>query len=148
MKTSIHTLYDYHDYPLEKTVVISCPQEYIDREFLHVVRPFKKMISIQTVQQGDVTMLKLVSDLPRYQKPMIPVTVGGNLFSKELEAQLPGHMVGESFDAAVDGGTVSVTILKATRTEFPSPTDEYEKVIRNRTCCDYGYVHGRLHQPA
>ena len=124
MKSFAKTLYDYRQYPLEKTARIACPQEHIDREFLHVTRRFKKQLPVETAQVGDVTLLKLESALPKFNRPMVPVTVGGGLFSAELEAQLPGHRVGERFTAQVDGQPVTVTIAKASRTEYPEPTDE------------------------
>lgn len=124
MKSTIQTLADYKQYPIEREVTISCPEEFIAKELRHVVRPFKKVVPVEVIEPGDVAMLKLESSLPKFNKSMVPVTIGGGLFCKELEDQVTGHKTGEAFSASVDGETVTVTVLKATRTQFPSPTDE------------------------
>ncbi len=124
MKSTIQMLADYKQFPIQREVTISCPEEFITKEFRHVVRPFKKVVPVEVAEPGDVAMLKLESSLPKFNKPMVPVTIGGGLFCKELEDQVAGHKVSETFAASVDGETVTVTVLKATRTQFPSPTDE------------------------
>lgn len=124
MKSTIQTLADYKQYPIEREVTISCPEEFITKELRHVVRPFKKVVPVEVAEPGDVAMLKLESSLPKFNKPMVPVTIGGGLFCKELEDQIAGHKVGETFAASADGEAVTVTVLKATRTQFPAPTDE------------------------
>lgn len=124
MKSYINTLADYREAPFEKNVVISCPQKHIDAQTKHLTRAFKKSQSVQTVENGDVTVLSLESGIEKFNKPTVFVTVGGGLFNAEFEEKLVGHSVGETFDITVDGNAVKVTVKQASRTVFPEPTDE------------------------
>ncbi len=127
MKSSINTLVDFKTAELNKTINISCPQEYIDRKMKHLSRKYKKMIPVSEVAKGDVVILTLSGNTEKFNKSHIPVTVGSGLFSRELENQLIGRSAGSKFTAEVDGNKVAVEIDKATRTIFPEPTDDMVK---------------------
>ena len=124
MKSYIHTLADYRLAPVEWEVIISCPREHLEKEVRHVVRPYKCTQEVSVIEKGDVALLKLDSTLPKFSKKAIPVTIGSGLLDAELEAQIPGHAVNETFCAKAQGVSVAVTILKCSRTIFPEPTDE------------------------
>ena len=124
MKSYINTLADYRKAPFEKEIVISCPQKHIEAQMKHLTRAYKKTQSVQTVENGDVTVLSLKSEIEKFNKPTVFVTVGGGLFNTELEKKLIGHSVGEPFSITVNGTAVKVTIKQASRTIFPEPTDE------------------------
>lgn len=124
MKSYINTLADYCEAPFEKEIVISCPQKHIDAQMKHLTRSFKKTQSVQTIEKGDVTVLSLVSEVEKFNKPTVFVTVGGGLFNAEFEKELIGHSVGETFEITVDGNAVKVTVKQASRIVFPEPTDE------------------------
>lgn len=124
MKSSINSLVDYRETPLEKNITVRCPKDHIQTQMKHLTRGYKKTEEVQTVEKGDVVILSLESELPKFNRPMVPVTVEGNLFDAELEKQLSGHSVGENFTVMVQGKTVTVTVKQASRTTFPEPTDE------------------------
>jgi len=124
MKSYINTLADYREAPFEKNVTIRCPEEHIAAQMKHLTRGFKKSVPVQTLEKGDVAMLSLSSELEKFNRPMIPITVGGNLFDEEFEKALVGHSVGESFTVTVQDKPVAVTVKQASRTVFPEPTDE------------------------
>jgi FKBP-type peptidyl-prolyl cis-trans isomerase (trigger factor) len=124
MKSKINTLADYRQAPFERQVVLHCPEEYVQTQLRHLTRAYKKTEPVTRVENGDVVVLAVESALPKFNRPMVPVTVGGKLYDEELEEQLPGHSVGETFQAQVQGETVTVTIRQASRTVFPEPTDE------------------------
>ncbi len=123
MKSKINSLADYRQAPFEREVVISCPEEYMEKQLRRLTRGGKKTESVSVLQKGDVAVLTLESKLPKFNRPMVPVTVGGGLYDAELEAQLIGHAVGETFPASVQGESVTVTVKQANRTVFPEPTD-------------------------
>ena len=123
MKSSINKLVDYRTVPMDWEVPLSCPEEQIQKELRRVVRKHKTVCNVQTLEQGDVAMLKLQSDAPKFNKPMVPVTVGSNLLDAELESACIGRSVGETFTAETGAGKVTVTVLKASRTSYPEPTD-------------------------
>ena len=124
MKSRINTLADYRETPLERNVVIRCPEEHIQAQLRHLTRPFKRTEPVQTLEKGDVAVLALGSELEKFNKPTVFVTVGGGLFDADFEEKLMGHSVGESFEVSVEGKPVAVTVKQASRTVFPEPTDE------------------------
>lgn len=124
MKSYINTLADYREAPFEKNVTISCPAEYIESQLRHLTRDYKKTEAVDVVENGDVVILALKSELEKFNRPMLPLTVGKNLFDEELEAQLVGHSAGEEFTVKVQDSDVAVAIKQASRTVFPQPTDE------------------------
>ena len=124
MKSAINVLADYHDAPFERNVTVACPEEYIQTQMKHLTRSFKKTGSVEKIEKGDVVVLALQSELAKFNRPMVPLTVGGRLFDAELEEQLVGRCVGETFTAMVQDKAVTVTVKQASRTIFPEPTDE------------------------
>ncbi len=128
MKSKINELADYREAPFQKEVTIACPAEHINVQMKHLTRKFKKTESVSEVAKGDVVVLSLVSELTKFNRPMVPITVGSRLFDEELEAQLIHHSCGESFTVTVQNQPVNVTIKQASRTLFPQPTDEMAAV--------------------
>lgn len=124
MKSYINVLADYHEAPFARNVTISCPEEYIESQLRHLTRNNKKTEAVEVVEKGDVAVLSLESELEKFNRPMLPLTIGKNLFDEELEAQLVGHSVGEAFTVILQDKTVHVIIKQASRTVFPKPTDE------------------------
>ncbi|MCH5317501.1 MAG: hypothetical protein J1E05_05945 [Eubacterium sp.] len=124
MKSYINKLVDYREATFDKNVVINCPQKHIEAQMKHLTRAFKKNLSVETVENGDVTVLSLESEIDKFNKPTVFVTVGGGLFNAEFEEKMIGHSVGETFEITVDGKAVKVTVKQASRTVFPEPTDE------------------------
>lgn len=124
MKSYVKTLVDYRTVPFEKEITVSCPEEYIQTQMRHLTRSHKQTEAVTVLQNGDVAVLALESEMPKFNRPAVFVTVGGGLFDTELEEQLIGHAVGETFTATVNSGAVQVTVKQASRTVFPEPTDE------------------------
>jgi FKBP-type peptidyl-prolyl cis-trans isomerase (trigger factor) len=124
MKSKINTLADYRQAPFERRITLHCPEEHMQTQLRHLTRAYKKSEPVTQVESGDVVVLAVESALPKFNRPMVPVTVGGNLYDAELEEQLVGHQVGETFQAQTQGEPVTVTIRQASRTVFPEPTDE------------------------
>lgn len=124
MRSYINTLVDYREAPFEKNVTLRCPEEHIQSQIRHLTRSYKKTENVQKIETGDVVLLSLESEMPKFNRPMVPVTVGGNLFDAEFEKQLAGHTVGETFTVTVQDKPVTVTVKQASRTVFPEATDE------------------------
>ncbi|MDE6111477.1 MAG: hypothetical protein K2F65_06120, partial [Eubacterium sp.] len=124
MKSYINMLADYREAPFEKNVTISCPEEYIASQLKHLTRNYKKTEAVDVVENGDVVILALKSGLEKFNRPMLPLTVGKNLFDEEFEAQLVGHTAGKEFTVKVQENDIAVIIKQASRTVFPQPTDE------------------------
>ena len=123
MRSKVNTLADYKKAPFERKITIRCPEEHIQKKLKALTRVGKQTVPAETVQKGDTVVLALVSELPRFNRPMVPVAVGSGLYDAELEAQLLGHAAGDAFEAQVQGKPVAVTVKQASRVVFPEPDD-------------------------
>ncbi len=124
MKSHATFLADFRQAEFPKVIDLTCPEAHMQKELRNLTRSKKWTETPETIENGDVVTLALASGLPRFNRPMIPVTVGDGLYDAELEAQLLGHGVGDTFTATVQGQDVAVTVKQAVRTVFPEPTDE------------------------
>ena len=127
MKSYINILADYHDAPIEKEVTIPFPEEELEKKLKAVARTGKKVVSPEIIEAGDVAVVALESELPKFNKKAAFVTVGGGLLNREFEETLVGRRPGESYETSVDGKAVKVTVKQVSRTIFPEPTDEMVK---------------------
>lgn len=75
-------------------------------------------------QLGDTLTLRTVSELPKFNKERVTVSIGRGLYDKGLEEALAGKKVGEGCEVAVKGKPVSATVLEIKRKTAPEPTDE------------------------
>lgn len=124
MKSKLTHFADYREIPLEKEVVIRCSDDYLKKKVNYVARKFKTRKGADVVAKGDVVYLDVESALPRYNRKNVPVTIGGNLYHEGLEQAVEGHRAGETFHTCVEDEDVKVTILSASRTVYPTVTDE------------------------
>lgn len=124
MKSYINVLVDYRETPFEKEAVISCSPEYVQNQMKHLTRIRKKTVDVDVIEKGDVVSLSLESEIEKFNRPNVFMTIGSGLFDAEFEQMLIGHKSGDAFDATVQEKTVKVTVKQATRTIFPEPTDE------------------------
>lgn len=124
MKSYVNSLADYKQAEFEKEATVSCPEKFVEAQMKHLTRAFKKTEAVNVIEKGDVTVLALESELEKFNRPAVFVTVGGGLFDKGFEEQLIGHKTGETFEAAAEGKPVKVSVKQITRTIFPEPTDE------------------------
>lgn len=124
MRSTVRHLTDYRTAPIEWKVSLRCPEDHLKKELRQVVRRYKQVMEAPALMAGDVAVLKLESDFPKFQKAAVPVTIGSGLFHRDLEQQCIGHRPGDCFRAQIEQGTVTVTVLKASRTQYPEPTDE------------------------
>lgn len=76
------------------------------------------------IAEGDVVILATQSDLPKFNKTSVSVTVGKHLYGKQVEDAVVGKSVGDTFHCEVDGHEVMVTVTGAKRKVFPEPTDQ------------------------
>lgn len=98
-----------------------------------------------TTQAGDTVTLRTASELPKFNRERVVVTVGRGLYDRALEEALVGKKVGETCEVAVKDRPVSATVLEIKRKSVPEPTDEMvqaldEKDLRNQpvtTVADY-----------
>lgn len=96
-------------------------------------------------EEGDTLTLRTVSELPKFNKDRVTVTIGRGLYDKGLEEALVGKAAGETCQVLVKEKPVTATVLEIKRKIAPEPTDEMveamgEKDYRGnliRTCAEY-----------
>lgn len=84
----------------------------------------------ETAKEGDTAVLKTVSELPKFNKDRVTVTLGRGLYDKGLESALIGHKAGDSAELTVQDRPVRATILELKRKQAPDPTDEMVMELR------------------
>lgn len=124
MKSKIITLADFRQAEFPRELDGRCPEEYVRKKVQAVTRSVKRSEAVNVLEKGDTAVLTLVSELTRFNRSAVPVAVGSGMYDKELEEQLLGRVVGETFTAQVQRTPVTVTVKQATRTVFPELTDE------------------------
>ncbi len=75
------------------------------------------------IAAGDVAVCRLESQLTKFDRASVTLSVGSGLFDKELEAALLGRQSGESFAFSKDGEAVTVQILSVKNKNVPALTD-------------------------
>lgn len=73
---------------------------------------------------GDTLTLCTVSELPKFNKTRVTVSIGRGLYDKMLEEALVGLKSGESCQIMIKDQKVEATILEIKRKSVPEPTDE------------------------
>lgn len=104
----------------------------------------KEQLVLQTLPEGacaeigDTLVIATVSELPKFNKPRVTVTIGRGLYDKTLEAALAGKKVGEGCTVTVKEKQVEASVLEIKRKVVPEPTDEMVVALQAK---DY---HGNL----
>lgn len=96
-----------------------------EKEKNRILAPFtKKVAAIEgdVVSKNDIALLKLVSNIKRYNKSKIPVTVGNNKFNKEIEDLLIGMKINENKEITIKDEKVTFTVLSFTKKIMPELT--------------------------
>lgn len=79
---------------------------------------------------GDTLTLKTVSELPKFNKEKVSVSIGRGLYDKGLEEALVGKQVGDSVSVLVKERNVTATVLEMKRKAAPMPTDEMVQALQ------------------
>ena len=83
-------------------------------------------------EEGDTAVLRTESELPKFNKPGVTVTLGRGLYNRDLEAALIGLKVGETACVTVNDQSVKATVLTLKRKQVPEPTDEMVKALEQK----------------
>ncbi len=84
----------------------------------------------EAAQVGDTAALKTVSELPKFNKERVTVTLGRGLYNRDLENALVGRRVGDSVSLTVQEKPVTAAILELKRKQTPEPTDEMVEALQ------------------
>ena len=80
-------------------------------------------------EEGDTAVLRTESDIPKFNKPSVTVTLGRGLYNRDLEAAVIGLKVGETASVTVGDRPVKATVLALKRKQVPEPTDEMVRAL-------------------
>lgn len=126
LRTKVITVWDHTQADLsEFAAAFEVDQEQMAEDILFLRKKYAYLVSVETVETGDIVTLRCRSAKPKFQKDSITVNVGKNLYSRELEEKIVGMAVGEEKELTVGDTAVTVCILKAERNTLPELTDEF-----------------------
>ena len=83
-------------------------------------------------EPGDTAALRTESELPKFNKPNVTVTLGRGLYNRELENAVIGKRVGDTVNVTVGEQPVKATVLALKRKQVPDPTDEMVKALEQK----------------
>lgn len=79
----------------------------------------------EAAQTGDTITFKTESELPKFNKEKVTVSIGRGLYNKELETEAAGKKAGDVYQITIQDKPVTVTILEIKRKQEPAEvTDE------------------------
>ena len=81
---------------------------------------------------GDTLTLRTTSELPKFNKERVTVSIGRGLYDKGLEEALVGKKAGESCTVTIKDKPVAATILEIKRKTAPEPTDEMVEALQEK----------------
>ena len=81
---------------------------------------------------GDTATLRTESEIPKFNKPNVTVTLGRGLYNRELENCVIGKKVGETAEITINDQPVKATVLALKRKQVPDPTDEMVKALEQK----------------
>lgn len=132
MKSYIKSLYNYMALPLEDMTQVVTKEELeesLQNDIKTTLFENRSFTEVTIVEKGDVVVLSTESELPRFNKPEITLTVGLNLFNKEFEEKLLGRSVNEAFTVIVNESEISVVIKGCKRLSVPELDDAFVKAL-------------------
>lgn len=86
----------------------------------------------EAAQRGDTVALKTVSELPKFHKERVTVSIGRGLYDRTLEAAIEGLKAGESCEVLIKEKPVTATVLEIRRKSAPEPTDEMAAALQQK----------------
>ena len=96
----------------------------LEAELRRLTHPFIRWEPGEVVSAGDQVVCRLASDCPRYNKEKVRFVAGSGMFQRELENLSIGMRVGETREAGLPEGKVSLTLAGVMNRVALEPSDE------------------------
>ncbi|MDO5738433.1 MAG: hypothetical protein Q4P65_04205 [Eubacteriales bacterium] len=139
MKSKILSVPDYTKIPLdEKYLNLNFDEKQIEKdieaELLRIAKKYGEVVEAppgHQIAEGDIVMVRASSELPKFNKSMIPLTVGRGLFDFDFEEAILGLVEGETKEVELQGHKVKLSILKVKTKTVPDLSLEMVKAENN-----------------
>ena len=125
MKSRILKVKDYREVDVEPLLRPFVPDETaLEAELRRLTNPYIRWEPGEEVSAGDQVVCRLLSDCPRYNKEKVRFVAGSGMFQRELENLSIGMRVGETREAGLPEGKVSLTLAGVMNRVALEPSDE------------------------
>ena len=125
IKSRAVEVYDFRKVDISQFLTgFSVNEEQYQADLARILNRYGKKVRTTQVELGDLVTINSVSKLPRFNKKVLPVTVGRGLFDHKLECELVGMAVGESKTVTIDIFDTTMTVMKVVHTEPAELTDD------------------------
>ncbi|WP_459129255.1 trigger factor [Guggenheimella bovis] len=130
MKTKLLSYPMIEDLPFEPEMLkVQVEKEEIEKritdELNRIAKRYGQVIETEAdymIQEGDIVTIKVESELPKYNKPKLPLTVGKGLYNRFLEYHLIGMRKGDAKKIQIDEKDVLFTVLDVKTKNVPELT--------------------------
>ncbi|MDD6042444.1 MAG: hypothetical protein PUB87_01665 [Eubacteriaceae bacterium] len=135
-KSKVVNLHDHRSFDLSEYLP-SFEIDYtkLDKDMKRALKAGSTQVEAETVSEDDVVELDLQSDIPKYNRNSLMITVGKGLYNRDLENMLIGRNAGDDITAVIDESDVKVSIKKIKHYVIPEFSAEEMKSIR-KDCID------------
>ena len=125
MKSRVLRAKDYREVDVKPLLKPFAPDEAaLEAELRRLTNPYIRWEDGTTVSPGDQVVCRLASDCPRFQREKVRFVAGSGMFHKELEDMSTGMEVGETREAVLPEGKVSLTLTGVMNRVVPEASDE------------------------
>ena len=125
MKSRILKVKDYREVDVRPLLKPFVPDEAaLEAELRRLTNPYIRWEPGEVVSAGDQVVCRLASDCPRYNKEKVRFVAGSGMFQRELENLSIGMRVGETREAGLPEGKVSLTLAGVMNRVALEPSDE------------------------
>ncbi len=108
----------------------------LEQELRRLTNPYIRWEPGDRAAAGDLVTCRLVSDCPRFNKENVRFAAGSGMFHPVLERLSIGVPTGETREADLPEGRVSLTVTEVTRRVVPEPTDEMAAALGLKSVSD------------
>ncbi|MGI6255963.1 MAG: hypothetical protein ACOYJZ_10110 [Acutalibacter sp.] len=123
MRSKIVAMKDYREVPLEIPAFL--PDEAaLEKEMSRLQTPYITWQEGDAVGKGDMVTCSLRSSVARFQKDQVRFVAGMGMFQRQLEELSLGMQVGETVEAQLPEGSVSLKVTEVKKRVIPPLSDE------------------------
>ncbi len=125
-ESKLITLYDYQDVDFSKyCIAFEVDEDDIQEGYTSLSKKYASLLPVESIELGDIAHLKCTSELKKFNKDAITISVGKNLYHKDLEKAVLGKRVGDVTQLNIQDHSVIVEVLKIERSTPAELNDDF-----------------------